>query len=247
MSFGKSGGSSTTIPEITPEQRADIKARTDFFQNTIAPTYREAVGGATDLYNRYAPGYNAAAQDYGRTAGQAGSTLGETGESALRTGVSGLENLFGKDYENQQIQAALAPAQGQYMQNLANQQAQYGGTGQLGSARDRLASQQLAGMNAMNQANIAAQVGGNIAGQRAAAAGQLSQIGQGGLNNAINAYGARLGAAGAPQDFYNKYASIIFGTPSGSYTPNFSGTQGSTTNGSSYQTGLNLGSAFKFF
>jgi hypothetical protein len=102
-------------------------------------------------------------------------------------------------------------------------------------------------MNAMNQANIAAQVGGNIAGQRAAAAGQLSQIGQGGLNNAINAYGARLGAAGAPQDFYNKYASIIFGTPAGSYTPNFSGTQGSTTDSTNYKTGLDIGSAFKFF
>jgi len=41
-----------------------------------------------------------------------------------------------------------------------------------------------------------------------------------------------------PQQLYNQYASVIFGTPAASYTPDFRGTQGSTTNTSGYQAGF---------
>ena len=34
-----------------------------------------------------------------------------------------------------------------------------------------------------------------------------------------------------PQQLYNQYASVIFGTPSSSYNPNFAGTQGQQTTG----------------
>jgi hypothetical protein len=135
MSFGKS--SSTTTPTLTDEQKAQIKAQTDFFTGTIAPTYTGAVKGATDVYNQNVGGVVNAAQNLAGIAGQAQQTLGETGESALRTGVSGLQSLFSPDYERNQIQSALAPAQAQYQQNLANQQAQFGGSGNLGSVRDK--------------------------------------------------------------------------------------------------------------
>jgi hypothetical protein len=36
-----------------------------------------------------------------------------------------------------------------------------------------------------------------------------------------------------PQQLYNQYASVIFGTPSASYNPDFRGTQSNTTTGSS--------------
>jgi hypothetical protein len=232
MSFGKS--SSTTTPELTQEQKDQIAAQTGFFTGTIAPTYKQAVGGATELYNQSAPGVLNAAQNQASVAGQAQKTLGETGESALRTGVTGLESLFSPDYEANQISAAMAPAQAQYMQNIANQKAQFGGTGNLGSAREALAGQQLAGTNQMNQAMLAAQVQKDIAGQRAGVGSTLSQLGQGGLGQAIGAAGTQVTAAMTPQDLYNKYASVIFGTPSASYNPNFAGTQGSTTTGSKF-------------
>jgi hypothetical protein len=143
--------------------------------------------------------------------------------------------LFNPDYERTQIQAALAPAQSQYQQNIANQQAQFGGTGNLGSARQALAGQQLAGSNAAQQAQIAAQIQSGIAGQRAQAAGTLASLGQGGLGQSIGAAGQGITAAMTPQQLYNQYASVIFGTPSGSYNPNFSGTQGQS------QTGMNIG------
>ena len=233
MSFGKSSSYST--PELTPEQKAQISAQTQFFTGTVAPTYQNAVLGATDVYNQNLGGVTNAAQNLAGTASQAGQTLGETGESALRSGVTGLQSLFNPDYERTQIQAALAPAQSQYQQNIANQQAQFGGTGNLGSARQALAGQQLAGSTAAQQAQIAAQIQSGIAGQRAQAAGTLAGLGQGGLGQSIGAAGQGITAAMTPQQLYNQYASVIFGTPSGSYNPNFSGTQGRS------ETGMNIG------
>ena len=237
MSFGKS--SSTTTPTLTDEQKAQIKAQTDFFTGTIAPTYKGAVEGATDVYNQNVGGVINAGQNLAGVAGQAQQTLGETGESALRTGISGLQSLFSPDYERNQIQSALAPAQAQYQQNLAAQQAQFGGTGNLGSARQALAGQQLAGQNQALQAKTAADIQSQIAGQRMGVGSTLAGLGQGGIGQALGAAGQQVTAAMTPQQLYNQYASVIFGTPSASYNPDFRGTQATNT------TGYNAGIAYK--
>lgn len=228
MSFGKGSGTTIQTAQPTPEQTAQTKAATDFFTNTIVPAYRQAVGGAQDVYNQGAGGVTNAAQNLAGTANQAQQALGSTGESALRTGISGLENLFGNDYEQQQLNAALMPAQAQYLQNVANQGAQFGGAGELGSARQALAARQLAGSTQAAQMQTAAQVAKDVAAQRAAAATQLANLGQGGLGQAIGAAGQQVTAAMTPQQLYNQYASVIFGTPASSYTGNFTGTQGFT-------------------
>ena len=240
MSFGKS--SSTTTPTLTDEQKAQIKAQTEFFTGTIAPTYETAVKGATDVYNQNAGGVLNAAQNLGGTARQAQQSLGETGESALRTGISGLQSLFSPDYERNQISAALAPAQAQYQQNLAAQQAQFGGAGNLGSARQALAGQQLAGQNAALQAKTAADLQSQIAAQRMGVGTTLAGLGQGGLGQALGAAGQGVTAAMTPQQLYNQYASVIFGTPSASYNPDFRGTQSTSTSG--YNMGANFGVKF---
>lgn len=244
--FGKSGGTTVQTPEMTPEQRQQIAAQTGFFTGTIAPAYQQAVRGATDIYNLGAPGVTYAAQNLAGTAGQAQQTLGSTGESALRTGVYGLESLFGPEYEAQQLQAALAPAQAQYQQNLAQLQAGFGGAGQIGSARQALANTQLAGTAQQQQQMAAAEVAKNVAAQRAAAASNLAQIGQGGIGQALGAAQMGIKAAMTPQDLYNQYASVIFGTPAASYTPDFRGTQGMTTQRSSYEFGADLTRLPKF-
>lgn len=236
MSFGKS--SSTSNPVLTQEQKNQIAAQTEMLTGTIIPAYSGAIQGAKDVYNTSAGGLQNAAQNLAGTASQAQQTLGSTGESALRTGVTGLESLFSPDYEANQIAAALQPAEAQYMQNLAGQQAQFGGTGELGSARQALAGRQLAGSTQATQAQTAAQVASNIAQQRAAAASNLASLGQAGLGGAQTAAGNVITAATAPQDLYNKYASVIFGAPSSSYNANFAGTQGQTKTGSSF--GINL-------
>lgn len=241
MSFGKS--TSTSNPVLTQEQRDQIAATTGFLTQNIIPSYANAVQGAADIYNQNAEGVLNAAQNQAGVARQAQETLGATGESALRTGVSGLESLFSPEYEANQIAAALAPAQSQYQQNLAMQEAQFGGTGNLGSARQALAGRQLAGQAMSTQAQTAAQVASNIAGQRAAAATNLANIGQGGLGQAVGAAGTGVTASMTPQSLYNQYASVIFGTPASSYTGNFTGAQGKDTTGTS----LEFSQPFKFF
>lgn len=229
MSFGKS--TQTSTPTLTDEQKAQIAAQTGFFTGTIAPTYEAAVRGATNVYNQAVPGVTQAGQNLAGTARQAQEALGETGESALRTGITGLQSLFDPDYERQQVMAAMGPAQAQYIQNVANQRAQFGGTGNLGSARQALADRQLAGQTQSAMMGTAAQIAKDVASQRAAAAQTLAGLGQGGLGQAVGAAGTAAQASMLPQDLYNRYASVIFGTPAASYSPNFAGTQGQTTTG----------------
>jgi len=235
MSFGKS--SNTSTPTLTQEQKDAIAAQTQFLTGTIVPTYQQAVKGAGDVYNQNAGGYLNAAQNLAGTSRQAQDVLGSTGESALRTGITGLESLFDPNYEANQIKAALAPGQAQYAQNVAGQEAAFGGAGNLGSARQALAGRQLAGTTMAAQQAAAADVQNKIMGQRATAATTLANLGQGGLGQALGAAGNVLTAAGAPSDLYNKYASVIFGTPASSYNADFSGTQGKKT------TGFNIGAS----
>jgi len=225
-----SKSTTTANAVLTPEQRAQIAAQTEFFTKTIAPTYTGAVRGATDIYNRAAGGVANAAQNQAEMAYQAQQALGGTGESALRTGITGLQTLFDPNYERAQVMAALAPAQAQYEQNLEMQQRAFGGAGGLGSARQALAERALAGSTQAAQMQTAANIQQQIAGQRAAVANQLAQLGQGGIGQALGAAGNAVTASMVPQDLYNKYASVIFGTPAASYNPDFRGTQGTTTN-----------------
>ena len=226
MSFGKS--SSSSAPVLTQEQKDAISAQTNMLTGTIIPAYQGAVAGAKDIYNLNAGGVLNAAQNAGGVAQQAQTALGETGESALRTGITGLESLFSPGYEKNQ---------------MAAQQAQFGGSGNLGSARQALAGQQLAGQNQALQASTAAQIQQQIAGQRMGVGATLAGLGQGGLGGAQAAAANKITASMTPQQLYNQYASVLFGTPSTSYSANFAGTQGQNTTGSENK--LDFGVLFK--
>lgn len=232
MSFGKS--SSYTTPQLTQEQKDQIAAQTGFFTGTIAPTYQEAVRGATELYNVNAPGVLNAAQNLAGVSRQAQEALGSTGESALRSGITGLQSIFNPEYERNQLMAAMGPAQQQFQQNIAGLRSQFGGAGNLGSARQALAERQLAGSAQAQQAATAAQIQRDVAAQRMGAASTLANLGQGGLGQAMGAAGQVVTAAMTPQDLFNKYAGVIFGTPSAAYNPNFAGTQGSRSEGMNF-------------
>jgi len=236
--MSKSSGSTQYIPALSPQQNAQIAAQTNFFLKNIVPTFKAGVSGATDVYNRYGTGVNAAAQNQAGIARQVQDVTGSTGESALRTGITGLENLFSPNYERTQIQSALMPAQAQFMQNLTAQNAQFGGAGNLGSARQALAGRQLAGATQAAQFQAAAGIQQQIAAQRAAAASQLANLGQAGLGQSLGAAGNAVSAANIPMQTYGQYLSQVYGTPQGSYTPDFRGTQGGTTNKTGYEIGF---------
>lgn len=240
MSAGKSSGTQTTIPTLSPEQNAQIAAQTGLFTSTIAPSYQTAVTGATDLYNLAAPGVTNAAQNLAGTANQAQTVLGSTGESALTSGINALQNLNSPQYQQAQINAALLPAQAQYAQNIAAQQAQFGGAGQLGSARSALAQAQTAGTTQAAQQQAVAQVLKDISAQQFAAGSQLGQLGQAGLGGAQQAAQNQIAASMAPQTLFNQYAATLFGTPAASYNPDFRGTQGSTVTKSGVDFGFKI-------
>jgi hypothetical protein len=101
-----------------------------------------------------------------------------------------------------------------------------------------LADKNLESLNAQRQATAAAGAQAQVQANKAAAANQLANIGGQGLSNAMNAAASQIGYAGAPQDIYNKYASVVYGIPQANTTPVFTGTQNTRTTGGSQSKGF---------
>ena len=233
MGGGKSQGTQTTKAELTPEQSALLKAQTDFLTNTAFPAYKNTVSGAQDVMGRVMPTVTNAAENASNVAFRTGGLQEAAGAGALATGLGGLASLFGKDYKDQQVQAALQAGREATREQLQGQNAMYGGAGGLGSARMALADKNLAQLGEQRQATAAANAAAGVEANRAAAANQLAQYGQSGLTSAQQAATSRVGLAGVPQDIYSKYASVVYGIPQANTTPVFTGTQGQKTTGTS--------------
>lgn len=224
--MGGGKGSSTTTVQMTPQQERLLSAQTDFLTNTAFPAYSQTVGGAKTAYEQTAPAATQAAQNATNVANIAGAIQGAGGAQAYGQGLSGLQNLFSDQFKQEQIQAALQPAKEGIREEMNQQGAMFGGAGGLGSARQALASRNLASLGEARLGNIAAQVSGNVESQRQQAANTLLGAGQQGLSAAQQAAASTIGYAQTPQDIYSKYASVVFGIPQGNTTANFSGTQG---------------------
>jgi len=231
MGASKSSGSSQA--QLTPEQQQLLSAQTDFLTGTAFPAYQKTIGGAQDILGQVMPKATAAADRASNVAGQTGNLQQLFGSGGLATGMSGLASLFNPKYEQQQVNAALQSGR-ESGRDLVNQQvASYGGAGALGSSRAALANANLASLQEQRQATAAANARAGVQANKAAAANQLATLGRSQLGDANQAAAAQIGYAGTPQDVYSKYASIIYGTPQGSTTANFSGTQGQTSSGKS--------------
>lgn len=233
MGMGKSSGKQETTVQMTPEQRETLSIQNAALKNTFLPAYQNTVTGAKDIYGKTAPNVTNAANFASDVAQRTGNLQGALGASSLASGVSGLQSLFDPDYENQQVNAALQAGRESARESQAGQNAMYGSAGGLGSSRMALADTNLASLNAQRQATAAANARAAVQANKAAAAGKLTDVGSAGLTAANTAAASRIGYAGAPQDLYSKYASIVFGTPQASTNPNYTGTQGGTTTGSS--------------
>lgn len=238
MGGGKSSGTQKTEVQMTPEQRDLLKTQTEFLKETALPAYKETVGGAKDVYGNVAPAVQQAAKQASGVASRAGALQEALGAGALGTGVAGLASLFGPQYKEQQVQAALQAGREATREQLGQQNAMYGGAGGLGGARQALADANLRQLGEQRQATAAAQASAGVEANRAAAAQQLAALGGQGLSAAQQAAASRVGLAGAPQDIYNKYASVVYGIPQASTTPVFTGTQGTTQTGSSKGFGM---------
>jgi hypothetical protein len=233
MGGGKSSGQQQTTVQPMEEQKDLLRTQTEFLKGTALPAYKETVGGAQNVLADVMPAVTKAAGGASDVAGRTGAIQELAGTGALATGLSGLASLFGPQYKEQQVQGALQAGREATREQLAGQNAMYGGAGGLGGARQALADTNLRQLGEQRQATAAAAASAGVEQNRAAAANQLAAFGGQGLTAAQQAATSRVGLAGAPQDVYNKYASVVYGIPQGNTTPNFTGTQGQTTQGSS--------------
>lgn len=238
--LGKSSGSSNQQVQLTPEQRETLAIQNAALKNTFLPAYESTVKGAQDVMGRTMPAASSAAQQAMDVAGQTGNLQQAAGSAGLVGGMAGLASLFDPQYERGQIQGALQAGREATREQLASQNAMYGASGGLGGARQALADTNLAQLGAQRQATAAAAAQAQVQANKAAAAQQIMAAGQNALTGANQAAAARIGYAGTPQDVYSKYASVVYGVPQASTTPNYAGTQGSTKQGSSKGFGASI-------
>jgi hypothetical protein len=164
-------------------------------------------------------------------AGDVSKSSIEGANAMISSGNKTLQALFDPEYEKGQINAALQAGRESARESQLGQNAMYGGAGGLGSSRMALADKNLSSLNAQRQATAAAEAQAKVQANRANAAQAVMGQGQQLANLGLTATGQRVGYSTAPMDLYSKYASIVYGTPQASTTPNFTGTQGSTTQG----------------
>ena len=227
--MGGGKGSSSSTPEITPEQRQLISAQTGFLTGTAFPAYQNTIGMAKDVYGRVSPAATTAAQTAIDVSGRAGALQEAGGAQSYVQGLQGLTSLFSPEYKEQQIQASLQPAREEIREQIGSQNAMFGGAGGAGSTRAALARENLRQLGEQRMGSVVAQTSAGIEERRQKAAESLLGAGQAGLTAAQQSAASRIGYAQTPQDILSKYASVIYGTPQASTTPSFQGTQGQKT------------------
>jgi len=235
MGGGKSSGSSA--PVVTQEQKDQLKAQTGLLTDTLIPAYQNTIAGAKSNYEEANPFLVNAAKAGYKITGDVAKDATKSGTGMIDTGATGLSSLFDKNYEANQINAALQAGNESAREAYGQNNAAMGAAGQLGSARAALAGQNLQSLNAQRQATAAAGAQAGVQANKANAATSLISGGGSLLNTGLDATGKQVGMANAPMDLYSKYASIVYGTP-GSGGGNFAGTQGSDNKSSSF--GFNL-------
>jgi hypothetical protein len=235
--MGSSKGSSSSAPVVTQEQKDLLKAQTGALTETFLPAYKKTLGMAGDVYGQTNPVATNAANTAMDVAGQTGAVQQAAGTAGTAIGMSNLAALFGPRYKEEQIQAALQPARESIREQIGSENAMFGGAGGGGSSRYALARRNTEQLGEQRMATAAAAASSGVEANRAAAANQLATLGGQQITGANQAAAARIGYAQTPQDVLAKYASVIYGTPQGSTTPNFAGTQGSNTSGKSTKIG----------
>lgn len=233
MGGGKSSGNQTTTVQMTPEQQKVLGLQANALEKTFLPAYEQTTGMARNAYNLATPASTQAAQTALDVAQRTGAQQEIAGGTALGFGLKGLASLYDPNYKAQQIQAAMQPAREDIREQIGAQNAMFGGSGGANSSRYALARENTKQLGQQRLATAAAAASSGVEANRAAAANQLASFGMQGLTGAQQSAAARIGYAQTPQDVLNKYASVIYGVPQASTTPNFQGTQGTSTSNAS--------------
>jgi len=209
-SQGSSSGTTYYSPQINPYQIAENAAGAQAY-GALSGAMGNAITGGQSIFNQALPGITYAGQNVAGYGQQLAQTLGTGGETAFNTGTQGLQRLFSPEYAQEQMNAAMIAPQLQYQQNVAGQQAQFGGAGQLGSARQALAGGQLAQQNAMQQQAARAQMANQIEQNRMQAGQALMGGGQSALTAGLAGTQAGLAASQVPMQALQQYQAGLAG------------------------------------
>ena len=182
MGGGKSSGGQTT--QISPAQERALNAQTDFTSGTALPAYKETIGTARGAYDAALPAATSAANKASNVADQTGDLQQGVGTYGTLAGMQGLSSLFGPQYEQNQINAALQSGRESARESQAGQNAMYGAAGALGSSRQALADSNMQSLNAQRQSTAAADAQAKVQANKASAAQALLGAGQNGLSGA---------------------------------------------------------------
>ena len=134
----------------------------------------------------------------------ADKNLGQLGQQRLQSAAA--QTSAAVEAQRQQAANTLLSTGAQGVSNAGNM---YGGMMNTGFNAGTAAGNLYGGM--MNTGFNAGTAASNIFGQ------------------SVDSSGKAIAAAQSPMDLYNKYASVVFGVPQASTTPNFAGTQGQKT------------------
>ena len=228
INFGGGSSSGTTQAVVTPEQTKQNQL-TNQLLGTLVPTYQGVVQGAGQALDLSKQNILDTAKVGQATASTVGSALTTGGLGAMGSAQNTLQNIISPDYIKNQLAAATQPIQEQTRELQNQQNAQYGGSGNLGSSRGALADANLASLNQQRQNQAVAGAISNITGQQIGAASGLGTMGGQAIQGGQNANQAALQYAGTPMTAYQQYANTVFGVPGGASTGNFTGTQGQNT------------------
>lgn len=174
--------------------------------------YQSGLGGSEALAGyQTGLGQGLTGQGAGGVSGMANYQAG-LGTGLTSQGASQLSQLFSPQFKQEQIQAALQPATEDIREQMNQQGAMFGGAGAAGSARQALASRNLASLGQARLGNVAAQVSSGVEQQRQQAAQAILGAGQQATGQAGSLYGQLLGAGqtalGAGQQGYGNLANL---------------------------------------
>jgi hypothetical protein len=174
--------------------------------------YNQGLGGSSQLAGyQTGLGQGLTGQGAGGVNQLAGYQAG-IGQGMTGAGAGQLAQLFSPQFKEQQIQASMQPAREEIRNQLAGQNAMYGGAGGLGSSRQALADRNLSQLGEQRLGTVAAQTSASVEAQRQQAANALLGAGQTASGQAGSLYGNILGAGqaalGAGQQGYGNLANL---------------------------------------
>ena len=200
--------------------------------NYLAGGGQQMLGaGAQGLASLFSPNYKQEQIQAALQPAREAAREAQAGQNAMYGAAGGLgssrmaladRNLASLNQQRMQSAAAQTSAAVEAQRQAAANTLMGTGSQNLSTAGNLYGNLFTGGLNAGTSA-------GNIFGNLANTGVGATTAGGNLMGTSVDTSGKAITAAQSPMDLYSKYASVVYGTPQASTTPNFAGTQGQRT------------------